>query len=271
MRPAHRIPCTLSSHLAHHVPHALSVTSHMPCLSCPMCPAHPVPHLQCVHPPGHLTWTPSRGPPLQDVSPHPQHHTQLNIPVRQDIQHIWVYPFTDRHQVSVILQGDMDTTAEPSSLFGGDGRYGLGAGLELSLVINGGSVCRPGRTSGALSGSRAVLKTDGAIAGSPCARRHAHASASAYPCRLALQHGSPCPSAPRRGASLALSPRVRDAPHPPARPRGGCGAPCACVNGRFLLTAMLSPRLRVDNGIKIWHCTGPVHVQMIEEDRKSVV
>src|SRR5882724_3738832 len=37
-------------------------------------------------------------------------------------------------------------------------------------------------------------------------------------------------------------------------------------DGRFLLTATLSPRLRVDNGIKIWHCTGPlVHVQMIEE------
>ena len=27
-------------------------------------------------------------------------------------------------------------------------------------------------------------------------------------------------------------------------------------DGRFLLTATLSPRLRVDNGIKIWHCTG---------------
>lgn len=37
-------------------------------------------------------------------------------------------------------------------------------------------------------------------------------------------------------------------------------------DGRFLLTATLSPRLRVDNGIKIWHCTGPlVHVKMIEE------
>lgn len=37
-------------------------------------------------------------------------------------------------------------------------------------------------------------------------------------------------------------------------------------DGRFLLTATLSPRLRVDNGIKIWHCTGPlVHVQPIEE------
>ena len=37
-------------------------------------------------------------------------------------------------------------------------------------------------------------------------------------------------------------------------------------DGRFLPTVTLSPRLRVDNGIKIWHCTGPlVHVQMIEE------
>ncbi|KAG9007380.1 hypothetical protein FRB94_014407 [Tulasnella sp. JGI-2019a] len=37
-------------------------------------------------------------------------------------------------------------------------------------------------------------------------------------------------------------------------------------DGRFLLTATLSPRLRVDNGIKIWHCTGPLmHIHMIEE------
>ncbi|KAF4615117.1 hypothetical protein D9613_003458 [Agrocybe pediades] len=37
-------------------------------------------------------------------------------------------------------------------------------------------------------------------------------------------------------------------------------------DGRFLLTATLSPRLRVDNGIKIWHCSGPlVHVQLTEE------
>ncbi|KAF9446560.1 translation initiation factor eIF-2A [Macrolepiota fuliginosa MF-IS2] len=37
-------------------------------------------------------------------------------------------------------------------------------------------------------------------------------------------------------------------------------------DGRFLLTATLSPRLRVDNGIKIWHCSGPlVHVKTIEE------
>ncbi|PPR05157.1 hypothetical protein CVT26_012243 [Gymnopilus dilepis] len=37
-------------------------------------------------------------------------------------------------------------------------------------------------------------------------------------------------------------------------------------DGRFLLTATLSPRLRVDNGIKIWHCSGPlVHVQMVDE------
>ena len=37
-------------------------------------------------------------------------------------------------------------------------------------------------------------------------------------------------------------------------------------DGRFLLTATLSPRLRVDNGIKVWHASGPlVHVQAIEE------
>ncbi|KAH6899207.1 eukaryotic translation initiation factor 2A [Coprinopsis sp. MPI-PUGE-AT-0042] len=37
-------------------------------------------------------------------------------------------------------------------------------------------------------------------------------------------------------------------------------------DGRFLLTATLSPRLRVDNGIKVWHCTGTlVHIQMTEE------
>jgi len=37
-------------------------------------------------------------------------------------------------------------------------------------------------------------------------------------------------------------------------------------DGRLLLTATLSPRLRVDNGIKIWHCTGPLmHVHLIEE------
>lgn len=37
-------------------------------------------------------------------------------------------------------------------------------------------------------------------------------------------------------------------------------------DGRFLLTATLSPRLRVDNGIKIWHCTGPLmHIQNIDE------
>jgi translation initiation factor 2A len=39
-------------------------------------------------------------------------------------------------------------------------------------------------------------------------------------------------------------------------------SPC----GRFMLTATLSPRLRVDNGIKVWHCTGPlVHVHLVEE------
>ncbi|KZT37220.1 translation initiation factor eIF-2A [Sistotremastrum suecicum HHB10207 ss-3] len=37
-------------------------------------------------------------------------------------------------------------------------------------------------------------------------------------------------------------------------------------DGRFLLTATLSPRLRVDNGVKIWHCTGPlIHIQPIDE------
>ncbi|KAF8309745.1 translation initiation factor eIF-2A [Clavulina sp. PMI_390] len=37
-------------------------------------------------------------------------------------------------------------------------------------------------------------------------------------------------------------------------------------DGKTLLTATLSPRLRVDNGIKIWHCSGPLlHVQMIDE------
>ncbi|KAG6827789.1 hypothetical protein H0H87_003622, partial [Tephrocybe sp. NHM501043] len=37
-------------------------------------------------------------------------------------------------------------------------------------------------------------------------------------------------------------------------------------DGRTILTATLSPRLRVDNGVKIWHCTGPLlHVQPGEE------
>ena len=37
-------------------------------------------------------------------------------------------------------------------------------------------------------------------------------------------------------------------------------------DGRFILTATLSPRLRVDNGIKIWHCTGGLmHVKLIDE------
>ncbi|KZV68091.1 translation initiation factor eIF-2A [Peniophora sp. CONT] len=37
-------------------------------------------------------------------------------------------------------------------------------------------------------------------------------------------------------------------------------------DGRTLLTATLSPRLRVDNGIKLWHALGALlHVQMIEE------
>lgn len=37
-------------------------------------------------------------------------------------------------------------------------------------------------------------------------------------------------------------------------------------DGRFILTATLSPRLRVDNGIKIWHCTGGLmHVVLVDE------
>ncbi|CAD6923483.1 unnamed protein product, partial [Tilletia laevis] len=37
-------------------------------------------------------------------------------------------------------------------------------------------------------------------------------------------------------------------------------------DGHFLLTATLSPRLRVDNGVKIWHCSGTlVHVDFIDE------
>jgi len=37
-------------------------------------------------------------------------------------------------------------------------------------------------------------------------------------------------------------------------------------DGRTILTATLSPRLRVDNGIKIWHCSGPLlHVHLVEE------
>lgn len=37
-------------------------------------------------------------------------------------------------------------------------------------------------------------------------------------------------------------------------------------DGRFLMTATLSPRLRVDNGIKVWHCSGPLmHIQACEE------
>jgi translation initiation factor 2A len=37
-------------------------------------------------------------------------------------------------------------------------------------------------------------------------------------------------------------------------------------DGRFLLTATLSPRLRVDNGVKIWHCSGPlVYMQLTDE------
>lgn len=37
-------------------------------------------------------------------------------------------------------------------------------------------------------------------------------------------------------------------------------------NGQFILTATLSPRLRVDNGVRVWHCTGKlVHIAMINE------
>jgi translation initiation factor 2A len=37
-------------------------------------------------------------------------------------------------------------------------------------------------------------------------------------------------------------------------------------DGRFIMTATLSPRLRVDNGIKVWHCSGPLmHVQACDE------
>ena len=37
-------------------------------------------------------------------------------------------------------------------------------------------------------------------------------------------------------------------------------------DGQFLLTGTLSPRLRVDNGVRIWHCTGKlVHVHMVDE------
>jgi translation initiation factor 2A len=37
-------------------------------------------------------------------------------------------------------------------------------------------------------------------------------------------------------------------------------------DGRFILTATLSPRLRVDNGLKIWHCTGCLmHIELIDE------
>ena len=37
-------------------------------------------------------------------------------------------------------------------------------------------------------------------------------------------------------------------------------------DGRFILTATLSPRLRVDNGIKIWHCTGGLmYIALIDD------
>ncbi|WFD00246.1 hypothetical protein MYAM1_002994 [Malassezia yamatoensis] len=38
-------------------------------------------------------------------------------------------------------------------------------------------------------------------------------------------------------------------------------------DGHYLLTGTLSPRLRVENGLKIWHCSGKlIHVQMIDEN-----
>jgi translation initiation factor 2A len=37
-------------------------------------------------------------------------------------------------------------------------------------------------------------------------------------------------------------------------------------DGQYLLTATLSPRLRVENGVRIWHCTGKlIHVDMQDE------
>ena len=37
-------------------------------------------------------------------------------------------------------------------------------------------------------------------------------------------------------------------------------------DGHFLLTGTLSPRLRVENGVKVWHCSGAlVHVFMVDE------
>jgi translation initiation factor 2A len=38
-------------------------------------------------------------------------------------------------------------------------------------------------------------------------------------------------------------------------------------DGQFILTATLSPRLRVDNGIKIWHCSSPslIHTLAVDE------
>lgn len=37
-------------------------------------------------------------------------------------------------------------------------------------------------------------------------------------------------------------------------------------DGRFLINATLSPRLRVDNGVRVVHYTGVlVHVQSVEE------
>ncbi|KAH7090849.1 translation initiation factor eIF-2A [Auriculariales sp. MPI-PUGE-AT-0066] len=42
-------------------------------------------------------------------------------------------------------------------------------------------------------------------------------------------------------------------------------------DGRYILTATLSPRLRVDNGIKIWHCAGALlHAQSVDELYQAV-
>ena len=37
-------------------------------------------------------------------------------------------------------------------------------------------------------------------------------------------------------------------------------------DGRLILTAILSPRLRVDNGVRLWHCTGSLlEVRLVDE------
>ena len=38
------------------------------------------------------------------------------------------------------------------------------------------------------------------------------------------------------------------------------------ADGRLILTAILSPRLRVDNGVRLWHCAGTLlEVRLIDE------